>query len=438
VLITADWIVPISRPPIPFGGLVVHGGHVLAIGPADELGRLHPTEPVHALQNCTLLPGLVNAHTHMALTCLKGLLGPMPFHEWIARIPRAFAALGPDDIAASISLGALRSIACGVTAIGDIAYGPESVAIAADAGLGGAFFWEVLGIRPDAIAERLEEIEFPSDPARAAGDRLRYGLSPHAPYTSGPELLRALHVHAVAQEAGWAVHVSESPAETELLAKGGGPLAPLAARLARGFAAPHSGTIAYLDSLGVLDRAVAVHLTQSGAEDLAPLAARAAGAVLCPRSNAYLRNGAPPVWRLREAGVRLALGTDSLASNHDLDLWEEARALHRLEQRLSAEDLVRMLTLGGAEVLGLAPQFGTLDPGSQADFAAYRAPASANPYANLLGHAGRSSVDAVMSAGVWRMINGLPTFGTSVIERAAYLGRQKAALALGVDPERTA
>ena len=431
MLITADWVLPIHRPPIPDGGIVINGGRIVDVGSSAELAPRYPDCRVYPHEGCTLLPGLVNAHTHMAMTCLKGLIEPMAFPDWIARIPRAFNALDADDIAASITLGTLRSLTYGVTAIGDIAYGPESIAIATDAGVGGAFYWEVLGIGAEEIEGRLANLGYPDDPVGEEAQRYRFGLSPHAPYTSGPDLIRALHARAVAHGAGWVIHAAESTAETELLERGSGPFAPLAARLARGFRPPATGALAYLDSLGALDGAVAVHLTQVGGEDLAPLARKAAGAVLCPRSNEYLHNGTPPVRELRDAGVRIAIGTDSLASNVDLDLWAEARALRAIEPSLTAEEIVAMVTIEGARVLGLAPQFGTLEPGTQADFAAYRTPASEDPHAALLEHAGRGSIASVMSAGLWRMIEGSPTFTVSLVERAAHLAGQKAALALG-------
>lgn len=435
MLVSADWVVPVDAPPIHNGAVLVKRGRIRFVGPRseieDQLGQL----PHHHFEGCTIMPGLVNAHTHLALTCLAGLIPPMPFPEWIARIPAATNALSDDDLAASASLGALRSVAAGVTVVGDITYGPESVAIAADTGLGGRFYWEVLGKTVETLPQALADMEFPTDPEAASGIRLRIGISPHAPYTSGSGALRGTHTIAGVEGVGYAVHVAESAAETELLATGNGPLADLADRLAHGFV-PSGGTpIDYLDRLGVLYGAVAVHCVTATHNDITTLGRRGARVVLCPRSNNYLMNGAPPAWSLDSAGVPLGLGTDSQASNHDLDLFNEARYLASIEPRFSPQRLIHMLTLGGAEVLGMSDAFGSLTVGKQADMAIYRVNSN-DPYAALLEHAGRGKIEAVVSGGVWRVFSGGPTTGVSVIERASRIATERARLVLDGDANR--
>lgn len=432
MLVTADWVLPIGRPPIREGAVLVRGGMIAAVDSAQTL-QADYTGARHDYPGCVLMPGLVNAHTHLALTCLKGVIPSMPFADWLSHIPIAYGALTGDDIAASISHGAIKAVASGTTVVGDIAYGPESVAIAADTGLGGTFYWEVLGISPAELAQELYNHEFPTDPTRGCSGRLRCGISPHAPYTSGPDLLKATHLIATAQHAGFAIHAAESDAETQLLSNGTGPLAHLAARLAHGFEPPKASTVAYLDRLGVLKGAVIVHGAKVLPTDIPALVRRARGVVLCPRSNEYLQNGKPPAWRYERAAVPLALGTDSLASNHDLDMFEEARALHAMEPRLDAHRLIEMITLGGARVLDMDDEFGTLAPGMQADLAIYRVPSADDPYRALFEVGGRGSVEAVLSAGIWRVLSGAPTFGVSVIERASHLAGQKAALAVALD-----
>ncbi len=432
MLVTADWVLPIGRPPIRDGAVLIRNGTIAAVDTAKKL-TVNYSGPRHEYPGCVLLPGLVNAHTHLAFTCLKGVIPSMPFAEWIRYIPIAFRSLSADDIVASIAHGAIKAIVSGTTVVADIAYGPESVAVAADSGLGGTFYWEVLGITPSELAETLYEREFPTDPIRVCSIRLRCGISPHAPYTSGPELIRAAHLIATAQHAGFAIHAAESDAETQLLTDGTGPLAQLAGRLAHGFTPPGSSTIAYLDRLEALNNAVIIHGAKVLPSDVPALARRAKGVVLCPRSNEYLENGKAPAWRFERAGVPLALGTDSLASNQDLDLFEEARALHAIEPRFDAHRLIEMITLGGARVLDMADEFGELAPGKQADLAIYRVPPTEDPYTALFDVGGRGSIEAVLSAGIWRVLSGAPIFGVSVIERASHLAAQKASLAVALD-----
>lgn len=430
MLIAADWVVPVSGRAIREGAVLVRGGRIVEVGRAESLTRKHPAVPLSEFPGCTLTPGLVNAHTHLAMTCLKGLIPPQPFHSWISHIPRAWQALSGDDVAASIALGSIRSVACGVTVVGDIAYGPESVAIAADSGLAGTFYWEVLGIELEELPRALFDAEYPSEHSRST--RIRFGISPHAPYTSGPSLIRGAHKIAAVQGVAFAIHVAESDAEVELLESGTGPLAPLAGRLAHGLEPPGVSPVSYIDSLGTLANAVVVHGVKTLPSDVPALARRAAGVVLCPRSNEYLMNGTAPAWRLEQAGIELGLGTDSLASNESLDLFDEARLLKRREPRFSAKRLFEIMTVGGARVLGMEEHFGTLASGKQADLAVFRTTGD-DPYEALIANAGRHATEAVMCAGVWRVLDGGPTFGVSLVERGARLATERARLALS-DP----
>lgn len=430
MLVTADWVVPVASPPIRDGAVLVSSARIAKVGSREELERENPGGTVHHFPGCTIVPGLINAHTHLGLTCLKGLIPSQPFTEWIRQIPVAVRALDRDDIAASIALGAARCLLTGTTVVGDIAEGPESSAICADAGLGGTFYWEVLGIGPGQIGDRLEAMEFPAQ--RGSHGRFRYGLSPHAPYTSGPQTMMALREVARMQGAEFAVHAAESAAEEELMRDGTGPLADLADRLAYKFTPPGVGAIGYLGRLRVLDDAVLVHCTQALRVDTPLLARRARGVALCPRSNVYLQNGLPPVRHLLDGGVRCALGTDSLASNSDLDLLGEARALMEAEPSLTPETVLRMVTVDGAHLLGHAEEFGALAPDMQADLAVFRVPAANDPIAELVAHGSRHTIHAVLTAGVWRVLDGQPTFPLSFVERASTIAATKAGVALGL------
>jgi cytosine/adenosine deaminase-related metal-dependent hydrolase len=151
--------------------------------------------------------------------------------------------------------------------------------------------------------------------------------------------------------------------------------------------------------------------------------------VLCPRSNEYLENGLAPVRRMLDAGIAVGLGTDSLASNSDLDLFEEARALKDAAPDVDASEIMAMMTTGGAKTLGLENEFGAIEQGKQGDIAVFRATGD-DPITALFEEGGRSSVEAVVSGGVFRVIDGGPVFAVSPVERASHMARQKASLAL--------
>lgn len=406
MLVTADWVLPISRPPIRNGALIIEHGQIVEVGRADELAGLDTSGERRDFGACVMLPGLVNAHTHLSLTAMQGLLEPGSFEDWLPQLVVAMQSWSAGDFAASAALGAHRCLEAGVTVVGDIVYGPESSAAASDAGLGGVFYWEVLGVEGPRLYAELERMEYPVVSSGSCGPRMRCGLSPHSAYTSGPGLLHAMHDAAREIGAPVAIHVAESGAEVQLLRDGSGPLAATAARMAKGFDPPGVGPVCYLDRLGVLDGCTAVHLGQMLPTDVPRIAATARGVVTCPRSNRFLANHLPPVSRLRRAGVPIGVGTDSSASNDDLDLLAELRVLQDEDPSLSAHDLLEMATAMGAIALGLEDRFGILETGMQADVAVFDVGPTNDPEADLVRRGGATSLRAVMAGGVWRVLDG--------------------------------
>ncbi len=423
MLITADWVVPVSRRPIRDGAVLVASGRVVEVGTAEDLAGMPDARERFDFPGCVLMPGLVNAHTHLSLSAMEGLLEPDAFERWLPRLVAGMKSWDADDYAASAALGARLCLQAGVTVVGDIVYGPESAAAAGDAGLGGTFYWEVLGIDGPSLYAALERMEFPGGERAKCGPRMRCGLSPHSAYTSGLSLLRA--VHEAANEMGLpvAIHVAESAAETQLLKDGTGPLAQVLDHLLHDFEPPGVSPIAYLDRLGVLDGAAAVHLGQALPTDIPRLAATTRGTVTCPRSNHFLDNARPKVRRMLNAGIPVGVGTDSSASNQDLDLFEELRVLQEDDPTLDSAKLIELVTAMGAIVLGLEDRFGFIERGMQADFAIFRTGRTASPEDELVRVGGRKTLEAVMSAGVWRLLSGAPTQDTD----AAVLARTKTA-----------
>jgi cytosine/adenosine deaminase-related metal-dependent hydrolase len=406
LLVSADWVLPVTAPAVPAGAVLIDGDRVVAVGPLEALqAQCAADTPREHFGGCVITPGLVNAHTHLTLSALAGVAPPAPFHEWLASLVGSLAPWEIADHEASGVIGAEESLASGVTAVGDIAYGAAEVASASKAGLGGVYYWELLGIAPEKIADQLAYLRYPRTPD-AFGPRVVCGLSPHAPYTSGPALMRSVYAEAARRCVPFAVHVAESAAEFELMHEGTGPLAGVASRQAHGFTAPHVSTVAYLDSLGALEGATAVHCCRLEPGDIETLAARGANVVTCPRSNRYLDNPPALVAPLLEAGIRVGIGTDSSASNHDLDLMAEVRALHAAEPTLAAETLLRIATAHGAVAIGVADRFGALATGMQADLAVFAVGPTDAPADAVVERGGRPTVGAVMSGGVWRVRDG--------------------------------
>lgn len=428
MLISADWVLPGLRRPIRDGAVWIHNGYVAEVGTLEALSGGADRGEHHHFPGCVITPGLVNAHTHLSLTAMQGLFPPSRFEEWLPRLTAGMREWTADDHAASASLGAQQALLSGTTVVGDIAYGPESSAAAADAGLGGVFYWEILGIDPDNLFTELHHREYPHSDDGVCARRIRCGLSPHSAYTSGPALLRAIHETATEMNAPVSIHVAESNAEVELIRTGQGPLTELASRLAPDFAPTGEGPVQYLDRLGVLDGATAVHLCQVLPTDIPRLASTVRGVVSCPRSNSFLSNRIPPVARLLKAGVPVALGTDSTASNMDLDLMEEVRALQSCEPTLEPAQLIRMVTTVGAIALGCEDKFGMLEPGMEGDISVFQIGDTSNPEADFVSRGGAATLRAVVSAGEWRVFDGRPADAAKArtVENAAEAAAQKA------------
>ncbi len=419
MLVTADWVVPVGRPPIRDGGVLIRSGKIQKVGSASEIAREYPDARLHEFPECAVIPGLVNAHTHLGLTVLADLVPPTDFADWLTRVVPAIKSLTQDDLAASATLGALECLRSGVTVVGDIVYGPEAAAAAADAGLGGAFFWEVLGIGRSELPEFLAEREFPARNPEAWSGRVRCGLSPHSIYSSGPDLIRAVHEAATIAGTPFAMHVAESVAEEQLAARGNGPLERVARRLALGYRTPRSTPVAYLDRLGALAGTIAVHCASVSRFDIQKLARRVRGVVLCPRSNAYLQNGPAPVADLDEAGIRMAVGTDSSASNADLDLFAEVRALRKLHPAIGHIRALEIMTTEGASVLGLEKTFGRLAEGMLADVVAIRIGKTDRPEQAVIELGSTETVTAVLASAEWRILGGKPVVNLAQAEREA-------------------
>jgi cytosine/adenosine deaminase-related metal-dependent hydrolase len=421
-ILRAAWVVPVSSPPIADGEVVLEGERILEVRPASKRtdGR------VEDFGDAILLPGLVNVHTHLDYTVMRGLLEDLEFFPWIRELTARAATLTEEDWLASATWGAAEAVAGGVTSIGDCTVSGAAFAAARSLGLGGTIYREVFGIdelRPvDEITADLRA-QVGAMSAVAAGTALRVGISPHAPYTVRPALFRALAHYAAAHGLPICIHAAESLAEAELLRSGTGRFAEMYARRGIAWSAPGCSTVQYLDELGMLGPGtLLVHGVQVSAADRKVIRDRGVAWAHCPKSNAKLGAGVAPLGILQGRGPevsgaapgRVGLGSDSVASNNAMDLFEEMRfavlmqrASRRKIDAMSARDAVEMATAGGAAALGIAEEAGTLEQGKRADLCVVRlgdlhsAPAY-DPYSALVYAARASDVICTVIGGKTR------------------------------------
>lgn len=374
---TARWVVPIATPPIADGAVTVDHGRIVYVGPRAGA----PASDVTDLGDAVLIPGLVNVHTHLELTAMRGFLEELPFRRWILRLTKARAAvLNAELLLASAKAGIAEGLLAGVTTYADTCESGVVLQALAEMGVRGVMYQEVFGPDPAqcdasmaALTERLARLRPLVTP------RVRLGISPHAPYTVSDALFAACA--RLAADEGWpvAVHLAESEAESQLVRDGRGMFGD--ALRARGIpVAPRADSPVFLlDRLGVLtQRPLLIHCVRTSAADIARIARHDCAVAHCPVSNAKLGHGIAPLLALRDAGVRVGLGTDSVAANNRLDLLDEARTAILMQRAASqrfdaitAADILSMATLEGARALGIDDEVGSLEVGKRADLAAF-------------------------------------------------------------------
>jgi len=367
-LIYAGWVIPVE----PAGEILEHHaiaidqGKIIAVLPSTQaVGRFTP-RITHRLSNHLLIPGLINAHTHAAMNLLRGYADDLPLQEWLnTRIwPAEQAWVSPAFVADGTRLAIAEMLRSGITCVNDMYFFPEVVGEMAEKAGIRAVLGLILIDFPTAYAQHADEYlqkaretyqDFKDHPT------VHTALAPHAPYTVSDEPLQKVKALAAEFDIPIHMHVHETLGEVEDAVKQTG-----------------ERPLARLQKLGLVDkRLLAVHMTQLTPDEIQLLAQQGAHVVHCPESNLKLASGFCPVTQLLQAGVNVALGTDSVASNDDLDMLGEMRTAALLAKGLSqdassvpAAQALQMATLNGAKALGIDEVTGSLVVGKAADITA--------------------------------------------------------------------
>lgn len=364
LLVHCGWLLTDSDSPLQsMRTLAIKNGKIHDIGPTENLTEQYEAPSVLDASNRLVMPGLINTHTHSPMTCFRGLADDLPLMEWLTQhIFPVEACMDQEQIYWSSMLACLEMIRSGTTTFCDGYFFAKQVARAAhESGMRaivGEAFLQFPTINYGNDIEKgyqyVEEMfaQFKSHP------RIDVALLPHAPYTCTDEILKRCAEMARKNEALLHIHLCETQQEVQdSLSKLG--MTP----------------VQYLDSLGVLGpNVLAAHCVWLEKEDLALLSQRGVGVAHNPESNMKLASGVAPVHEMLEQEIPVGLGTDGCASNNDLDLFGEMRScalLHKVSQldstRLPAQQVLKLATQGGVDVIGKGKQLGSLNPGRLAD-----------------------------------------------------------------------
>ena len=423
---SARWVLPIASPAIDFGAVAIAGDKIVSVGKSRDITLQFPDAAVTDFGTSAILPGLVNAHSHLELTVMRGFLEneEHDFKAWLGKLTVARMAMTGDDLFVSAACGALEAARAGITCVADSSsVATRTMPAVSAVGLRGIVYHETFGPDPIVAEQSLAGLQRELDAMRALeSTTLRAGVSPHAPYTVSAPLLRSIAKLAIQEKVPLMMHAAESQAEKSLLLDGTGPFAEGLRKRNIDWQAPGISTIQYLTVQDIMEtQPLLAHCITLDDQDIETIRHAGASVAHCPKSNAKLRHGRAPFAKLIGAHLKVGLGSDSVASNNNCDILEEARfailvargSSPTVREGVSSTDALAQInpdralfaaTLGGARALGLDQEIGSLLEGKQADLTvvgldgAHQHPVS-NPVDALIFSSSGRDVRMTMVAG---------------------------------------
>ncbi len=358
-VLSADWVLPVEGAPIPDGAVAIEGSRIAAVGSVDELGE------GTRFDGGVIVPGFVNAHSHLEYAVYGGFGDGLSFAPWILLHIERKARIGIAETEDIARFGAAECLRSGITTVGDASHRGAAATACDELGLRAIVYVEVFGPDSEQLTTRFGAIRERIAPNLSK--RVRLGISPHSVYSAALPLWEA----ATALGLPIATHFAESEAETQWVRDRSGPFADMP---------PIGGEPTSIRELAehqlLSARVIAAHCVKVDAEEIALLAEHGVAVAHCPRSNALLGSGIAPLRALRDAGVNVGLGTDSPASAPSFDMFDElraavsaARAREADAAGMGASEALELATLGGARALGLGDVCGSLSAGKRADLA---------------------------------------------------------------------
>lgn len=380
-IFSADFVLPVSAAPIEKGAVAFENDRIVAVGPQSEIARRFPAAEAEHFGEAVIMPGLVNCHSHLEISVMRGFLDEEDndFYSWLIKLTKTRAeVLSDSDIELSALLGALEGARGGVTCFGDIGrYGKAGLRALKSAGLRGIVFQETDFAPTDETAdENFAKLKEKFLALRAGEtDLVRIGLSPHAPYTVSRRLFELITAYALDENIKLTIHAAESDEEQDLMRRGTGFFAELYQKLGFDWRAPGLSSVEYLAAIGVLRAGpLLAHCVKVSGRDIELIKESRSSIAHCPKSNAKFGHGIAPMAGFLGQDICFGFGSDSVASNNVCDIFEEARfavLMARAREAepgfVRAEKAIETATLGGARALGLERETGSLEAGKQAD-----------------------------------------------------------------------
>jgi cytosine/adenosine deaminase-related metal-dependent hydrolase len=406
LLLRSRIVLPVARPPLENGAVLISGNRIAAVGRWEELQN---SAEVIDLGDSVLMPGLINAHCHLDYTDMAGLLPPQRhFTDWIKLMLATKAEWTYTEFAESWLHGAQMLLRTGTTTVADFEAVPELIPdVWSSTPLRVLSFMELTGVKsrrsPQAILDEAVTLI-----AHQHEEHFQGGLAPHAPYSTLPELIRLTTEEVQKRDWPMSIHVSESAQEFEMFTRAQGQMYEWLRRNERDMSdCGHGSPVQYLERNGALNaRLLAVHVNYLAAGDAILLGRRNVSVVHCPRSHLYFQHAAFPFVELTAANVNICLGTDSLATVYktrkdtiELNMFDEMRDFAGKHPAVAAEAILKMATLNGARALGKSGQTGEISPGALADLTVIPYDGTTDVYQAVLQH--RCDVSASMIDGQW-------------------------------------
>lgn len=380
-ILSSDFVLPISSAPVSNGAVLIEKDKILAVGKLEQLREEFPLAEIDEFGEAVIMPGFVNAHSHLELTAMRGFLDDLEddFSSWLITLSKTRAEkLTDEDIEISAKWGVLEGLRAGVTCFADIGrYGKAGFEALKKTGLRGIVFQETEFSPKNEEAEndfaKLEEKFLTLRETETS--LVKAGISPHAPYTVSRRLFEIIADYALRENVKLSIHAAESKEEINFMRFGKGFLAGVYAKLGLTWETPKVASIEYLEQTGILQaQPLLAHCVYVNERDIGIIKESDSRIAHCPKSNAKFGHGVAQLEEFLDCNLRVGFGSDSVASNNTCDILEEsrfaalfARARDSKKKFLGAPEIIETATLGGARAIGLESEIGTLEPGKQAD-----------------------------------------------------------------------